>query len=160
MGAVALSLALVLAGSAMHKALSRERLARAAARLTGAGPAGGALLLAVAGSVELLAALALVLPGLTIVGGALAAAVWLAYACALFMHRGEVLDCGCDLFEREKPVGTFQVGRALLLAALAALVGILPETPLTIDAPFAALALVALFIAAGELAAIPAPRRR
>lgn len=160
MGALALSLALVLAGSAAHKALSRERLASAAARLAGTGPASGPLLLALAGSVEILAALALALPGLTEIGAVLAATVWTGYAAALFAHRGETLDCGCDLFAREKPVGRFQIGRAVLLAALAALVGLLPEAPLTIDAPFAALALLALYIAAGELAAIPSPRRR
>ncbi|MDE2562127.1 MAG: hypothetical protein KGL48_07745 [Sphingomonadales bacterium] len=160
MGALALSLALVLAGSALHKALSRERLTLAAARLAGTGPASGALLLAAAGSVEMLAALALALPGPTRLGAILAAAVWLVYAAALFARRGQVLDCGCDLFAREKPVSAFQVGRALMLAALATLVGVLPAAPLTIDAPFAALALVALYIAAGELAAIPSPHRR
>lgn len=155
MKALALFLALVLAGSAAHKAFSRERLARAAARLTGTGQATGTLLLVLSGSVELLAAFALAIPGLTAIGAALGAAVWLGYAAALFAHRGQSLDCGCDLAAREKPVGAFEIARPLALAAIAAIVGAFPIAPFAIDTVFAALALAALFLAASELAAIP-----
>lgn len=153
--AVALFLAMVLLVAAGHKAREPQRLATATARLSGAGPATAPLLLAMAGTTEVLAALALLLPA-TRVGGALAAAaLWSLYGLALLRRRGERLDCGCDLVAREKPVTLAVALRPVALATLALGVALLPAPAFAADTPFAALALLALWFAAGELLSIP-----
>jgi hypothetical protein len=149
--------AALLAASALHKALSRERLAAATARLVGTGPVPGQLLLILAGALELVAAACLLAPPLRTAGAVIAALVWSAYALALARRRGETLDCGCDLAVRTKPVTSALVLRAAGLAVLAGIVALLPDAPFTLDAPFAAAGLLALYLGAGELLAIPHP---
>jgi uncharacterized membrane protein YphA (DoxX/SURF4 family) len=155
MQAVALFLAALLGASALHKLLARERLVAVTARLAGVGLSSGTLLLALAATLEALAALALLVPALRLGGACAAAVLWLGYALALGRHRGQVLDCGCDLIAREKPVDAFAIARPLLLAALAAFAALAPASDWTLDTPFAALALLALWFAAGELHSIP-----
>lgn len=153
--ALTLFLALLLAASVAHKAIERRRLAAASARLAGVSASLGPVLLLLAATVEGLSAVALILPDLRI-GGAIAAAVlWSSYALALLRRRGETLDCGCDLVAREKPVDAIAILRPALLAGLALLAAVLPTTPWTIDAPFAALALLALWFAAAEIVSLP-----
>lgn len=156
---VALFLALLLAGSAVHKAIAHDRLASVASRLTGL-RAQGITLLIVAGTLEAVAAACLVVADLRDAGLLLATAVWSAYAVALLWHRGETLDCGCDLVVREKPVDWPLIARPAVLAAMAAFVSTLPAAPIGVDAPFAAAGLLALYLAASELLAIPHPRWR
>jgi len=163
MAALVLFCAALLAASALHKAASRERLAAATAKLVGAklagtGALGGQLLLIVAGTVELVAAACLLIAPLRIAGALIAAALWAGYAIALARHRGETLDCGCDLAARAKPVTWALVLRSAGLAVLAGGIALLPEAPFTLDAPFAAAGLLALYIGASELLAIPAPQ--
>lgn len=155
MAALLLFLALLLAISAMHKLAARERLSVSAARLAGLPAALGPALLLAAATIEGLAAAALLTPSLHRAGAIAAAGLWGLYAAALAARRGAVLDCGCDLVRRERPVGPFAIARAALLAAAALLVAVLPPAALTIEAPFAALALLALYAAAAELAALP-----
>lgn len=159
MAELALFLALVLAVSAGHKLLARERMAVAVARLCGlpqpfAPPAN----LAVAG-LEASAALILVSPETRAIGGALAAALWVAYAAALVRRFGARLDCGCGFAVRSEPIGRLAVGRALGLCGLAALVATLPSTVFTWTTPFAACGFLALYVALGELAASATPQR-
>lgn len=155
MGGVTLFLALVLAGAAAHKVAAWRRLGIAAARLAGTAVEQGMLLLAVAGSIEVIAALALLIPSLHGLGVVLAAALWAVYAAALFRRRGETLDCGCDLMEREKPVGSFAIIRPFVLAGLALLTLAVPGAGWSVETPFAALAMLALYVAASELAGLP-----
>lgn len=153
--ALSLFLAALLAVSALHKLMARERLAGVAARLARSAPALGLPLLLGAAAIESLAALAVMVPQLH-QGGALAAALlWLGYGAALASRHGQSLDCGCDLFAHERPVDRFAIARPFALALLAALLAVLPVSPFTPDAPFAALAFLALWFAAGELAALP-----
>lgn len=159
MAPVALFLALLLAGSAVHKALAHERLAGVASRLTGL-RAQGTTLLILAGTLEAVAALCLVLPGLQQTGALVAVVLWSSYAAILLLRRGETLDCGCDLVAREKPVGWPVIARPVVLALVAAILSTLPAAPLALDAPFAAAGLLALYLAASELLAIPHPRWR
>lgn len=155
MQALVLFLAALLSAAALHKLLARARLVAVTARLTGTGLSTGALLLALAATAEALAALALVVPPLR-TGGALAAAgLWLVYGAALSRRHGMTLDCGCDLVAREKPVDALLIARPAVLAVLALGVALAPPSPWTLDAPFAALALLALWFAAGELHSIP-----
>lgn len=155
MAALALFLAAVLAISALHKGLAPQRLAPVAARLASLPAALGGAALALAGSVEALSALALAIPATRSLGAIAALALWSVYAFALLRQRGQVLDCGCELFSRERPVDGFAILRPVLLAALAFVLFLAGSAPFTIDAPFAALALLALWFAAGELHAIP-----
>lgn len=160
MTALTLFLALLLAGSAAHKAMARNRMVVAAARLTGLYRQ-GQLALIVAGSLELVAATTLVIPALRPTGALIATGVWLGYALALLRQRGRTLDCGCDLVAREKPVNLPLILRPAGLALLAATVSALPaDTTFPLDAPFAAAALLALYLGASELLAIPHPRWR
>ncbi|MBD3728165.1 MAG: hypothetical protein IE933_00500 [Sphingomonadales bacterium] len=156
MAAVTLALILLLVASAAHKFIQRDSMAPVTARLVGVPAAAGALVLLLAASAEILAALALVMPATRLGGAMAAAAIWTSYAVALLRHRGSVLDCGCDLVRREKPVGLFAILRPVLLAAAALSVALVPPRGWTVDAPFAAAALLALWFAASELAAIPA----
>lgn len=159
MSALALFLALVLAVSAAHKLVARARLAAAAARLVGVSPTlGTPLLLAVAAS-EAMAAFAIVVAPLRTGGAIAAASIWCAYGLALLVRRGEVLDCGCDLSARKKPVGAISILRPFLLAALAMPVIVTTPSAWPVDAPFAAAALLALWFAASELFAFPSHTR-
>lgn len=163
--AAALFLALVLAAAAVHKLVARDRLAMATGRLTGlAAPLAGVVTLTAA-AIEAAAAIALVLTPVRPIGALLAAALWLAYGGALLAarRRGEsAFDCGCGFAVQRKPVDGFTIARPFGLALLAALVAVLPTTPVPFAEPiFAALALYALFLAAGEIAALPAqPSKR
>lgn len=159
MAALSLFLALVLATSAGHKLLARDRLALATAKLAGVPQALGFPLLLVAAACEVLAALALMVPAMPAAGALGAAAIWLSYGVALARRYGQRLDCGCDLSAREKPVDGLAIARPVILAMLAAALAVSPATAWTADAPFAALALLALWFAAGELAQLPAAAR-
>ncbi|MFN4135555.1 MAG: MauE/DoxX family redox-associated membrane protein [Novosphingobium sp.] len=155
-------LAALLAGSALHKALAHQRLAAAAARLSGLSRQGLPLLI-VAGCLELAASVMLLLPDLRTTGALIAALVWTGYASALLRQRGRTLDCGCDLVAREKPVDWPLIARSAVLALLALSVAALPPFAFAapgIDAPFAAAGLLALYLGASELLAIPHPRWR
>lgn len=156
MQALVLFLAALLAFSALHKLIARTRLVPVTARLTKAPLPLAADLLALAAAIEGSAGAALLIPDLQ--DGALITAllVWLGYGAVLLRHHGEVLDCGCDLVSRERPVTVLAVLRPLLLAALAALVLAGPAPVWSLDAPIAALGLLALWFAAAELAALPA----
>ncbi|MDE2434789.1 MAG: hypothetical protein KGM49_00880 [Sphingomonadales bacterium] len=154
-GALTLFLVAVLAVSSLHKMIARDRLATTTAKLARIAAPLGMPLLLVTATIEILAALALLIPTLR-QGGALAAAgLWAVYGLALLSRRGQTLDCGCDLFSREKPVDGFAILRPWALAALAAWLAFSPVATWTLDAPFAALAFLALWFASGELAVLP-----
>jgi hypothetical protein len=158
MAAVILFCAALLAASALHKATARDRLAAAAAKLAGTGALGGQLLLIVAGTVEVVASTCLLIEPLRLAGALIAAALWAGYGLALARRHGQTLDCGCDLAARAKPVTWALVLRSAALAVLAGGVALLPTTTFTLDAPFAAAGLLALYIGASELLAIPSPQ--
>ena len=159
MTALALFLALVLIGAAAHKAVQRDRLVLAVARLVGLRVPTAMLVLAVAAVLEAVTALAICLPATMTAGLIGAALIWTAYALALLRRRGTVLDCGCDFVRREKPVGTAVIARPALLAALALVCALVPSAGWTAETPFAAAALLALWFASSELAALPATAR-
>lgn len=160
MAALPLFLGLLLAASAVHKAVDRDRMAAAAARLAGTGAGSGPLLLILSGAVEAIAALCIAMPTLRTAGALIAAVLWLAYAAALARRHGQSLDCGCDLVARERPVGLAHILRPAALALLALFVAGWPQPAFTLDAPFAAAGLLALYLAAAELFAIPQPSWR
>ncbi len=160
MAGLALFLALILLSAAAHKAVQRDRLALVVARLLSLSAPIAALVLALAAVLEAVAALAILMPATSAGGFIAAAAIWAAYALALLRRRGAVLDCGCDFVAREKPVGWVMILRPALLAALAALCALAPSAAWSVETPFAAAALIALWFAASELAALPANAHR
>jgi len=170
MAALAYFLALVLATSALHKAQSPARLAGATARLAGVSAPIGQLLMVLTGALEAIGALCLIVPTTMPVGACLAAGLWGCYALALWRHRGEVLDCGCDLVARPRPVARSQILRAGALAALALGAfgstlpavtgfGLAPQGASLMAIPAAA-GFFALYLALSEILAIPAPAWR
>lgn len=163
MEGLTLFLAFVLALSAAQKALAPDRLAAATSRLSGAGAVSSRLLMVLAGSVEGVAAVFLLVPALTAIGALLAAALWGSYAIALLRRNGEVVDCGCDLATRAKPVDAAQVLRPVLLSATAVGVSLLAPQLTAIAAItdiFAAIGLFVLYLGASELMSIPRPAWR
>lgn len=159
MAALSLFFALLLAGSAIHKVVAHNWLAAVAGRLTGL-RAQGQLALIVAGTMEATAAVCLLVAPLHALGALLACALWAFYATALLRRRGETLDCGCDLVAREKPVDWPLIARPAVLALGVLIASTLPAASISIDTPFAAAGLLALYLAAAELLAIPHPRWR
>lgn len=157
MAALPLFLTLLLGTSALHKAVDRQRLSGAAMRLAGTPASTGPLLLIAAGVAEGTAALCLLLAPLRPAGACIALLLWTLYTLLLLRRRGQSLDCGCDLVARERPIGWVQIARPALLASLAALATLLPPTPFTLDAPFAAAGFLALWFGAAEILAIPRP---
>lgn len=157
MAALSLFLAMLLGVSALHKAIDRQRLGMAAARLVGVTAPTGPLLLIAAGVAEMTAALCLLIEPLRSAGAIIALLLWALYALLLLRRRGQSLDCGCDLVARERLIGWVQIARPALLACLAILVSLLPDAPFTLDAPFAAAGFLALWFGAAEIFAIPQP---
>ncbi|WP_353230325.1 MauE/DoxX family redox-associated membrane protein [Novosphingobium sp.] len=163
--AITLFLAAVLALSAAHKLQAPDRMIMATGRLAGVTGPSALILTVLAGAVEAIAALCLVLPGATVIGAATAAGLWAVYAGALWRRRGAVLDCGCDLVARPRAVGTAQVARPLVLAVLALASIVVPQFVVQDDGMLAIDVLaacggLALYLAATEILAIPYPRWR
>lgn len=160
--AAALFLALVLAAAAVHKLVARDRLTMATGRLLRLdAPLAGVAMLAAA-AIEAAAAIALVLTPARPIGALLAAALWSSYGVALLAarRRGEsAFDCGCGFAVQRKPIDSFTMARPFGLVLLALFVASAPGAPAPLVEPvFAALALYALFLAAGEIAALPSKR--
>ena len=155
--------ALLLLGSALTKARDPARARTATGRLTGTRGMWPGLLALGAGLVEVAAGVGLIAAPLTgaMVPAFAAAALWATYALALWLRRGQVLDCGCDWAATARAIDTAQVVRPALLALLALGLGLrgTTELPGPIDW-IAAFALVALYGAASEILAIPRPRWR
>ena len=117
--------AMLLAASAVHKAArwthSRDVL-RQFAGVPGilAGPALGA-----ATAAEFAAGAMLMVPAHRTAGAVLAALIWTLYLAlivrAIVQGRRDV-DCGCSFGPTSRPLGSFQIGRNLVLASLAAFI--------------------------------------
>lgn len=155
MAAIVLFLALVLTVSAAHKFAEPRRMADAAAILSGLSRGFGPALSFAAAGIEGVAALALLLEPFRIGGAIAACALWSGYGILLLNRRGQTLDCGCDLARRTKRVDLFSTARPFLLAGLTMIV-VAARAGFTwsLDTPFAALALLALWFATAEVGAL------
>ena len=114
--------AMLLAASAVHKAVRwthSRNVMRQFAGVPGvlAGPS-----LGVATAVELAAGALLMVPAYRTTGAVLAALIWTLYVAlivrAIVQGRRDV-DCGCSFGPTSRPLGSFQIARNLVLAALA-----------------------------------------
>jgi hypothetical protein len=161
---VAPFLALILAAAALHKIVARDRLAAATARLVGVPLGKGRVLSYGAAAVEAGAAVALCWPAAATVGAAIAAGLWGLYATLLLVrttHGEEAFDCGCAFARPAHSAhARTAAARPLALAALATLLLLArPVGGLAIEPVCAALAFFMLYVAAGEMAALPSLRR-
>jgi hypothetical protein len=157
---LAIFLAIILAISAVHKLARPERISLAMAKLTGMPNGIAATAVFGVAALEFLAATALLFSQSRTIGATFAALIWLAYGVALLRKAGTSLDCGCDFSAKEKPVGAFDILRAFGLSFLAVLVAQIPATAASVITPFAIFGFLALYLAMGELAAIPKPQER
>lgn len=160
MAELSLFLTLVLLVSAAHKFLEPERLTIAAVRLTGVPASLGPVVNVGVAAMEIAAAVALLFAAAQPVGALLAALIWSFYGVALARRFGTALDCGCSFASREKRIDFFAVARAFGLALFALATIAMPISSLSLLSPFAALGLLALYIASGELSSIFIPERR
>jgi len=156
-------LALVLIGAGGHKLLASDRLVAATGRLLRLVPPLARCVMFAAAAVEGAAAIALLLPASRPLGAVIAALLWSFYAIALSAARlrGDgALDCGCSFAVHRRGIDTFAPIRAVGLALLAGWVALSSgaEAAFEVESLFAALALFSLFLAAGELAALPSLR--
>tara|TARA_R110000824_G_scaffold77310_2_gene195570 strand:- start:631 stop:1122 length:492 start_codon:yes stop_codon:yes gene_type:complete len=157
---LAIFLAIVLAISAAHKLARPERMALAMAKLNGMPTGVASTAVFGVAALEFLAATALLFAQSRMIGATFAALIWLTYGVALLRKSGTSLDCGCDFSSREKPVGAFDILRAFGLSFLAVLVSLIPVNTASITTPFAIFGFLALYLAMGELAAVPKPQER
>lgn len=160
MAELSLFLTLVLLMSAAHKILEPERLTIAAVRLTGAPASLGPVVNVGVSALEVASAVALMFAEAHPVGALLAALIWSCYGVALASRFGTALDCGCSFASREKRIGLLAVARAFGLSLLALVAVAMPTSSLSLLSPFAAIGLLALYIAFGELSSIFIPERR
>lgn len=159
---VALFLMLVLAMSSAQKFAARPRTSAATANLLRVDLPYGQLLGLAAAVVEALAAIALLVSVTRPLGASIAAALWAVYTLTLVAakRRGIAFDCACSFGVQPKPVGTFALLRAFGLFAAAALVAWTPAGAFGAEAVFASFGLLALYLAASELAALPKLQRK
>lgn len=157
----ALLIAIVLAASACHKLVARDRLAASAARLTGVPSALGAPLSFAAASVEVLAGIAILLPGGQTLGASLAFTLWAIYAILLYRRRAQPdFDCGCDFGSPKVHHRQRTYVRASMLALLA-LIPIASQRTVQIELRtlLPALGFFGLYLTFTQLAALPPLKR-
>lgn len=157
---IALFLALVLFAAALHKLMQRQRLTAATAALLRTSGVLAQPLMLSAAAIEAAAATALLIPASRPAGALLAALLWAVYGATLVVskRRGDsALDCGCSLAASHSGIGGFVIGRAFAFAAAALAVLLIPAPGVGVLAEplFAAFAFFALFLAIGEMAALP-----
>ena len=153
--------AMLLAATAVHKAV-RWTHSRNVMRQFAAVPgvlAGSSLGVAIA--VELAAGAQLLVPAYRTTGAVLAALIWTLYLAlivrAIVQGRRDV-DCGCSFGPTSRPLGSFQIARSLVLAALAAFIAWVSAFGSTVPAQgtflLGGLALLALYGALDQVMAL------
>jgi hypothetical protein len=114
--------AMLLAASAVHKAARWTHSLTVLREFAGVPRALAASSLGAATAVELTAGAMLMLPAYRTTGAVLAALIWSLYVAlivrAVVQGRRDV-DCGCSFGPASRPLGSFQIVRNLVLAALA-----------------------------------------
>jgi len=154
--------AMLLAASAVHKAVRwthSRNVMRQFAGVPGvlAGPS-----LGVATVLELAACALLMVPAYRTTGAVLAALIWTLYVAlivrAVVQGRRDV-DCGCSFGPTSRPLGSFQIARNLVLAALAVFIAWVsvidgPVPPAQGSFVLGGLALLALYGALDQVMAL------
>jgi hypothetical protein len=114
--------AMLLAASAVHKAVRWTHSRNVMRQFAGVPGVLAGSSLGVATAVELAAGALLMVPAYRTAGAVLAALIWTLYVAlivrAIVQGRRDV-DCGCSFGPTSRPLGSFQIARNLVLAALA-----------------------------------------
>jgi Methylamine utilisation protein MauE len=114
--------AMLLAASAVHKAVRWTHSRNVMRQFAGVPGVLAGSSLGVATAVELAAGAQLLVPAYRTTGAVLAALIWTLYVAlivrAVVQGRRDV-DCGCSFGPTSRPLGSFQIARNLVLAALA-----------------------------------------
>jgi hypothetical protein len=114
--------AMLLAASAVHKAVRWTHSRNVMRQFAGVPGVLAGTSLGVATAVELAAGALLMVPAYRTTGAVLAALIWTLYVAlivrAVVQGRRDV-DCGCSFGPTSRPLGSFQIARNLVLAALA-----------------------------------------
>ena len=114
--------AMLLAASAVHKAVRWTHSLSVMRQFAGVPGVLAGTSLGVATAVELAAGGLLMVPAYRTTGAVVAAFIWTLYVAlivrAIVQGRRDV-DCGCSFGPTSRPLGTFQIARNLVLAALA-----------------------------------------
>jgi Methylamine utilisation protein MauE len=114
--------AMLLAASAVHKAARWTHSRNLMHQFAGVPGVLAGTSLGVATAVELAAGAQLLVPAFRTTGAVLAALIWTLYVAlivrAIVQGRRDV-DCGCSFGPTSRPLGSYQIARNLVLAALA-----------------------------------------
>jgi hypothetical protein len=114
--------AMLLAASAVHKAARWTHSRNLMRQFAGVPGVLAGTSLGVATAVELAAGALLMVPAYRTTGAVLAALIWTLYVAlivrAIVQGRRDV-DCGCSFGPTSRPLGSYQIARNLVLAALA-----------------------------------------
>jgi len=117
--------ALLLAASALHKAVRWTHSLTVMRQFAGVPGVLAGSSLGAAMAFELAAGALLMVPAYRTTGAVLAALIWTLYAAlivrAVVQGRRDV-DCGCSFGPTSRPLGSFQIARNLVLAAVAAFI--------------------------------------
>jgi len=149
-------LALLLAASAVHKALRRQRAESAVRELAGVPQAAAGSAVAAACLAEMLSAVLLLVPAGRGAGAGLSMLILAAYfaliARAVMQGRRDV-DCGCRFGTGGGRLGAFEIGRnALLLAGATLLAARASEAaPIELSQLLGACALLAVYAALDQV---------
>lgn len=114
--------ALLLFAAAIHKAVHWPQLLRAVRQFVGARASLAPLVLAGDAAATVAAGALLLLPNSRLAGALLAAVFWATYLAfilrAVLVGRHDV-DCGCSFGPTQRPLGSYQVARNMVLLAVA-----------------------------------------
>ncbi|HLZ98029.1 MAG TPA: MauE/DoxX family redox-associated membrane protein [Steroidobacteraceae bacterium] len=158
--------AMLLAASAVHKAARWGHSLTVMRQFAGVPAILAAASLGAATIVELAAGALLVMPAHRTAGAALATLIWTLYVAlivrAILQGRSDV-DCGCSFAAASRPLGSFQIARNLVLAALAIFIAAAPPWGGAVPAPgthlLGGFALLALYGALDQVMALRPLRR-
>jgi hypothetical protein len=158
--------AMLLAVSAVHKAARWTHSLAVMRQFAGVPEVLAAASLGAAIAVESAAGALLMAPAYRTAGAVLAALIWALYAAliirAIVQGRRDV-DCGCSFGRTSKPLGSFQIARNLVLAALAVCIAWVSAFHGTVPAQgtfiVGGLALLALYGALDQVMALQPLRR-
>jgi hypothetical protein len=158
-------LALLLVASAVHKWVRWAHTRKVVHDFVGVPRSASAGVALAAALGELLAAAALFAPTYRLAGASLAALIWGAYLALILRAIGQGrrdADCGCSFGVNRHPLGVFEVARNAVLVGFAALVAVSAASgavPVAASQVLAACALLALYGALDQVAALRPLRR-
>jgi Methylamine utilisation protein MauE len=153
--------AMLLAASAVHKVVRWSHSRNVMRQFAGVPRVLAGTSVGVATAVELAAGAWLLVPAYRATGAVLATLIWTLYLAlivrAIVQGRRDV-DCGCSFGPTSRPLGSFQIARNLVLAALAAFIASVSAFGSTVPAQgtflLGGLALLALYGALDQVMAL------